>query len=313
MHRFYSLFVAVSLLPSLAWGDEIQLRNGEVLSDCVVLKRTEKDVVVMLDYGLLTVPAKDIIKLSSKSLPKPAASKTADGPKTISRLPRWSGVVSSVVSTSWISRIDQIPATVIDSGVFKNTPYMSFKCDENIELNVYGDPDNPCAIEIGIRRVAAKDLKLRRKATELLAGMLRDKEDAKRVLAANPEKDISTDRGLTIEVTPVDAEDAYDAWWVSVYFAEAVATATAPPELLSNISIAKSVKKLVNPVEPKVPALPAPTETPAPAPSVFDWSVDEMRFARTEQNEPTSGGGRVWVRAYRKKDGTYVSGHSRRR
>lgn len=45
----------------------------------------------------------------------------------------------------------QIPATVIDKGVLRNVPYKSYRAGD-YEVNVYGDPDQPARVEIGVYR-----------------------------------------------------------------------------------------------------------------------------------------------------------------
>src|SRR5205085_823918 len=52
----------------------------------------------------------------------------------------------------------QIPATVIDVGILKHVPYLSYRVGNDRELNIYGDPASPACIEIGLYR-SLKDAK----------------------------------------------------------------------------------------------------------------------------------------------------------
>jgi hypothetical protein len=63
------------------------------------------------------------------------------------------------------------------------------------------------------------------------------------------------------------------------------------------------------------PAAPRPTLAGARQSSedqYLGWSSGDMGYAR-RSNATSSGGGRVYVRSYFRKDGTYVSAHTRRR
>jgi hypothetical protein len=65
--------------------------------------------------------------------------------------PKSSEITAILGKQPWITSLRQIPATVVDKGVMRNVPYLSFQSGD-YELNVYGDPDNPAGVEIGIHR-----------------------------------------------------------------------------------------------------------------------------------------------------------------
>jgi hypothetical protein len=242
----------------------------------------------------------------------------------------------------------QIPATVIDTGVMRHVPYQSYRCGEDYELNVYGDPDDPAGIEIGIYRALLGSDAAKRNCVQFVAGLMRDAADATAVRSVDLAKGSVTRDGLTIEVTPSTAEDAYGGWWVSVYEERKLDAVRATPKELDAITVAKAEA----PVEPKQESAPPPAGTPSPAPvrertsspneprgaSAEDevdvltrWSASDLRNARPRTSpapaRPTvprttggsgvgtsgSGGDRVYVRGYYRNDGTYVRGHTRSR
>ena len=51
----------------------------------------------------------------------------------------------------WATDFRQIPATVIDNGVLRNVPYKSYNAAKDYEVNLYGDPQSPAGLEIGVR------------------------------------------------------------------------------------------------------------------------------------------------------------------
>lgn len=101
----------------------------------------------------------------------------------------------------------QIAATVVDRGPLRRVPYLSYRAGD-VEFNAYGDPDRPACLEIGIfgdpaRRPAARDA---------LARLLGDPDDRNAVQALDLAQDKRSRRGLTFEITPETAADAYGAW-----------------------------------------------------------------------------------------------------
>ena len=52
-------------------------------------------------------------------------------------LPTWGKTLANLYGRPWIGTVKQIPATVVDKGVLKNVPYMSFRCGIDYEINIY--------------------------------------------------------------------------------------------------------------------------------------------------------------------------------
>src|SRR5207249_3122550 len=73
-----------------------------------------------------------------------------------------------------IVALEQIPATVIDKGILKNVPYLSHRSGD-YEFNVYGDPEAPSGIEIGIYNQLLADPSAKERCVNLMVALL-DKE-----------------------------------------------------------------------------------------------------------------------------------------
>src|SRR5947209_8407943 len=82
-----------------------------------------------------------------------AGRQVAARPTWQSRLPSLQTVVGAAHSQPWGEQLNQIPATVIDVGELRGVPYFSFGAPD-VELNVYGDPERPAALEIGTRNAS---------------------------------------------------------------------------------------------------------------------------------------------------------------
>jgi len=168
------------VLPLLAFfamvvglhADQILLTSGDSLKGSV-LRRDGDDVVVGLDYGVVRYKAEAIKSVNGKAIPAVA---TAAAPTLKpNQFPKWKDIVSALSSKPWATDFRQIPATVIDKGVMKNVPYISFKCGGDYEMNIYGDPDNPASVEIGIYRSLLTNDEAKKNCIEFIASILGDK------------------------------------------------------------------------------------------------------------------------------------------
>lgn len=302
------------------------LTSGETITNCAVLQQNKENTVLLLDYGTLTLPrasVKGIAEDGPQGSPKeepPIPKKSAEG----RRLPSWGPTLLALSGKDWAKNIAQIPATVIDVGVLRSVPYMSFRFGTSGELNIYGDPDDPAAVEIGLYGPDKDSVAAKRKCLEFMSSVLVSKADAGIVKALNLTEDNVSRSGLTAEVTPADAPDAYGGWWVSIYFLERLDLARAGKEELEGISVRRETTDVPSEPGAEPPAKPAPTAEPAnPVPprrtelrlaELTRWSKKDMERARPPtKDEDQANKGRVYVRGYYRKDGTYVKGHSRRR
>jgi hypothetical protein len=226
----------------------------------------------------------------------------------------------AIAKTVWGDDLRQIPSTVVDKGVLRHIPYTSFRARRH-EINVYGDPEQPCCIEAGIYNESLATEAAKQKCVELIESLLRLPDDRAILRSLNLKEAIKKRAGLTFEVTPSTAEDAYGGWWVSIYDEAACDRSRATPEELKAISIPK--RTILERATAKRPA-----EKEASSDDSDNWSPADLELARpsaplkaeptgpgpTTKTEPSpSSSGTVYVRGYVRKDGTYVRPHTRSR
>jgi len=208
-------------------------------------------------------------------------------PRPPPRFERLDKVLEAARQSGCMRGLMPIPATVIDTGIFKNVPYQSFS-NGTIELNGYGDPYDLVALEAGTKldNDAVKTCVMQFIADQLLTTA--DRMRASRLtLASAP----STVDGLTLELTQPTAADAYGAWWFSMEQTHQVAGAAASQQELDAIVAS--------------PGAWSATAGLSPAPMTESTGYTSYR--------PSSPGGRVFVHGYTRKNGTYVHSYSRRR
>ena len=220
--------VGLLCMATAASADTIRLRNGGTLEG-VVVKEGDGAVVVRLKYATVTLELGEIESLEKKT---PAAA----APATAARLARWDRSIEVVAARPWAAQLRQIPATVIDKGILKNVPYMSHRSG-NTEFNLYGDPDDPAGLEIGVTRELLKSDAAKAECLEVIAALLSDPRDVAALRSLNLKPGKTERDGVTFEITPETAEDAYGGWWISVYSPKLLDEARASDEELKRIAV----------------------------------------------------------------------------
>lgn len=205
-------FIALWACPSYA--DIITLTAGREISGTVVATN-HNSILILTDSGTISY-ARSIVK--TVTLQQDGEIENLNG-----RLPSLRSFIRRVAAEAWATSLRQIPAVVIDVGIMRNVPYVSYSAGEGYEINIYGDPQSPAAIEVGVQSTASSE---RRNCMRILQQVLR-KEDSELLGQLNLGEDKRTVTGMTFEVTPPGSADAYGKWWVSVYSESGLALARA--------------------------------------------------------------------------------------
>ncbi len=209
--------------------------------------------------------------------------------------------------------LTQIPATVIDKGILRDVPYISYRYLD-VEMNIYGDPDFPAGVEMGLYGSKIGSPTAQRRAREHMSALMGEAQDRALVASLGFLKEKKFREGMTFEVTPETEEDSYGGWWISVYDEQKLIASRANQKELAEISIRKEEVARVVPQE---------------SGGESTWTRDDLKNARPERlvlnvpvtvapkeqdrPSPTYSTGTVYVKGYTRKDGTYVRPHTRRR
>lgn len=176
-------------------------------------------------------------------------------------LPSHSEIVDRLNQEYWIINLRQIPATVIGKGIMRNIPYLSYK-SRDYELNIYGDPEKPAAVELGVYGSLLNDKHAKKRCVDFICGLVRYQSRAQKEAweYLDYEKDIITNGEMTVEITPPTDEDAYGGWWISAYSVKALDSVRATPDDLAAITVPKKVSQ---------------SQT-----NVSGWTEEDMKLAR---------------------------------
>lgn len=197
-------------------------------------KRLAPDTVFMKDgrelHGLIIRnDARKVVlqqRMGEVEIPKTAIRRIDDEPDSgvyfadivdPNKLPPWRMIVQDLRSDDSIRSFRQIPATTIDNGYLRFIPYLSFRINRRVEMNVYGDPEHPVCLEFGVYERGDNITRFKNIIRAYLAGILQSRAEIAALYGLD-EKGGKTKVGKFIfEITPPTAPDAYGGWWISIY------------------------------------------------------------------------------------------------
>ena len=192
--------------------DSLTLIDGTVVHG-LIIRNSRDSVLIQQETGELDIPKNKIVRIIDNA----DRDVLYTGMNRKGQLPSWRVIANDLRTHDAVKSLVEIPATVIDVADFKNVPYKSFRVNEDVELNIYGDPEKPAGVELGIYGPQSADKKLRKLLRGYLAGFLTTREEIAALYSLGLAKGKTQVGNIVIEITPANAFDAYGAWWVSLY------------------------------------------------------------------------------------------------
>jgi hypothetical protein len=216
-------------------------------------------------------------KTTSAPLSAPAPAPASPHPMTEGRLINSGLIIQTFADKFRAGDLQQVPSEFIDTGTFRRVPYLSYEAAQ-FELNIYGDPQHPAGVEIGV--YAGKD-GTKEELRNLMARLLQQAADRELVHGLALNQDQLERAGLTFEITPPTADDAFGGWWISIYDKTAIDKARASDAELERLVVR------------------------APAPS----AESETRRAKKKSKKHADRKAKlpdVYVEDYAKENGVYI-------
>lgn len=210
MNRLAMLATLVVSVPCVA--DTLHIKDSDALIDCTVIRETPKEVMYIYRRGLMTMARENVEKIDRTAVRADAKPAVGDA-----RAPGWEVCIAKLAAQPWATSIEQHSAVVIEEGTMRNVPYRSFQIGKDYEMNVYGDPDAPTAIEVGFQHGVVVQPEDQTRCKNLVADLLPDGGDVRALMGLENAGGSATRDGVTFEVKPPAAEGSRGGWWVSVY------------------------------------------------------------------------------------------------
>jgi hypothetical protein len=192
--------------------DRLVLKDGRTVRG-LILKNTSQAVLLQERHAERSYPKSEILRI----LDAPDVQTEFTGVTARGDLPSWRIIANDLRTNDAIQTLVEIPAVGITEGVFRNVPYKSFRVNGDLELNIYGDPEDPAGIELGIHGRRQSSPKLRSLLRAYLAGFLGSRQEVAALYAVPFSGGTRRTHPLVFEVTPHEAPDAFGAWWLSLY------------------------------------------------------------------------------------------------
>jgi hypothetical protein len=262
--------------------DSLVLKNGTVVRG-LIIRNAWDAVLIQEEFEEKRYPKSEIVRIRDDA----NTGAMFTGVNRKGDLPAWRVIANDLRTHDEIKSLVEIPATLIDTGELKNVPYMSFRANDDIELNIYGDPNNPAGFEIGIYGARSGNAKLRQEIRGFLAGFLSTRDEIAALYSLSLNGGIKTVGNLTVEITPRTAPDAYGAWWISLYDKKALAA-----QKLDSAEYARLTRPMNQVVDKKGRVI------------AGDWTHDEMGLSKRLRE--TGRSAQVMLRGFfRDKNGDF--------
>lgn len=316
-------------------ADVVILQSGAVVTGNV-LQQDGDGVLLQMESGTYRFPPASVRDVKKEAATALHVSNNGR------RIPDWAQIVSLLANTGWAQGLKQVPAAVINDGVWGNVPYISFRCASGgYEVNIFGDLNIPAAVQIGAMNYLKQSDEAKSNCVNFICSVLANADDRKIVRALNwNQKDTEKNAGMTFATTLPDEPGSYGGWWVSVYNENALANShaseaellglaqprvAAPPPVAATAQPAATATNVVAQPVAATPQPAAATTQPVTTttePGVITtygatpaWTAEEMATARpvTPVAKPSGAGDKVYPRTYDRKDGTYGHAEPRRR
>lgn len=192
--------------------DTIFMNDGSEIHG-LIIRNDAKKVVLQQRMGEVEIPKNSIRRIDDEPDSGVFFADVVDPDK----LPPWRMIVQDLRTDDSIRTFRQIPATTIDNGYLRNIPYLSFRINKRVEMNVYGDPEHPVCLEFGVYERGEKIITFKKIIRAYLAGILQSRAEIAALYSLDEKGGKATAGKLIFEVTPPTAPDSYGGWWISIY------------------------------------------------------------------------------------------------
>lgn len=214
--------VMVGLAVSAYGMDQVLLKNGTRVSGTI--KGQSKDqVFIQIGEGNAVFSKKAIRRIYDDIVSKDPMTRVLGREE----LPPWWVPLSDLYHSDWVNSLESVPAGAIESGDLANVPYLSFRANGAYEMNVYGNPDDPAALEIGFRSEKLRSGEARKRCRQFMVSYLSGMKQLQALYALDAGGGTKLAEGLEIKILPPGAPDAYGGWWISIINPKKLAAARA--------------------------------------------------------------------------------------
>ena len=192
--------------------DRIELNDGTQLSG-LILRNTADSVLFQTAENEREIRKSDIRRIHDEM----EAEMVFPELLAPGHLPSWRAMVFDLRNHDSIHSLQQIPSARIKEGYLKNIPYLSFRVNEQSAFNIYGNPNDPVAIEFGMYGKQRRSDKYHRIVREFLAGHLQSRDQIAALYSLSFTGDDKRVGPLALRITPPQQAGPHGGWWICLY------------------------------------------------------------------------------------------------
>lgn len=192
--------------------DRLELSDGTQISG-LILRNTADSVLFQTAESEREIP-KSIIRRIHDEMEAEVVFPELLAP---GHLPSWRAMVFDLRNHDAIHSLQQIPSAAINEGYLRNIPYLSFRVNEQSAFNIYGDPNDPVAIEFGMYGKQRRSGRYHRTVREFLAGHLQTRGQIAALYSLSFTGDEKKAGPLALRITPPAEAGPHGGWWITLY------------------------------------------------------------------------------------------------
>ncbi len=206
--------------------DAILLKNGTILRGTIVAQSRDQ-VIMRIGEGSAVYSKSAIRRIYDDITDKPPYTEVVPA----DQLPPWWIPLSDLYSEDWITSLELVPAKDLTPGRFPGVPRISFRANRIYELNIYGNPNNPAALDIGFYGQWLHGKDAQKRCRQFAASYLTDLRHLRALYAMDQTGGTQKPAGpLDITISEPRAHRSPDGWFITIFNPEALAAATRPDE-----------------------------------------------------------------------------------
>lgn len=216
--RVILVLCVLCLYSSCSYGfdqlspDYVMMKDG-TRYEGLIIKNDAKTIILQQPLGERTISKASVERINNAHKSMVYFADLMDPDKA----PPWRMMVQDLRCDDRIKSFVQIPATRITQGYLRNVPYLSFHINAHGEMNIYGNPDDPACVELGIYCRGEQLRQFQELARNFLAGYISSRAALAIFYSLNLKQDEKRSGKFIFKIMPPSEPDSFGGWWISIY------------------------------------------------------------------------------------------------
>jgi len=209
---FLSVSLGISSTTNRLSPDYVIMKDG-TRYEGLIIKNDAKELILQQSLGERTIDKASVQRINDADKSMVYFADLVDPDKA----PPWRMMVQDLRCNDRIKSFFQIPATRINKGYLRNVPYLSFHMNAYGEMNIYGNPEDPACVELGMYARGEQLEKFQELARNFLAGYISSRSALRIFYSLNLKGDEKRAGKFIFKIMPPTEPDSFGGWWISIY------------------------------------------------------------------------------------------------